>query len=163
MTVSTQVWQQNKASVSVNYGPLTLSLKIDETIEQHDSRDTDFVQDDSHWQAGVDASQWPCYVYKPGSEWNYALKVDADNMPLQFSVTKKDYPADDMPFTIGNVPFEFTAVGVKIPSWGYDSTGMTDLLPTKYAARENTDTPLRLIPMGAARLRIASFPRNVVK
>ena len=39
MTVSSQVWQQNKASVSVNYGPLTLSLKIDENFEQHDSRD----------------------------------------------------------------------------------------------------------------------------
>lgn len=163
MTVTAQVWQQNQSSVSVNYGPLTLSLKIDEDIEAHDSRDREFVQDDSHWQEGVDASKWPCYVYKPGSDWNYALKVDSDNIPVKFKVTKKDYPADDMPFTIGNVPFEFSAVGVKIPSWGYDSTGLTDVLPSGNAMRDREETPLKLIPMGAARLRVSAFPREVVK
>lgn len=160
MTVSSQVWQQNKASVSVNYGPLTLSLKIDENFEQHDSRDKDFVQDDSHWQAGVDASLWPCYVLKPESAWNYALKVDKDNLPLQFSVTRKAWPADDFPFTLESVPFEFTATGVQIPSWGYDETGMTDLLPTKFAPRSTEETKLTLVPMGAARLRISAFPRE---
>ena len=160
MTVSSQVWQQNKASVSVNYGPLTLSLKIDENFEQHDSRDKDFVQDDSHWQEGVDASLWPCYVLKPESAWNYAQKVDKDNLPLQFSVTKKAWPADDFPFTLESVPFEFTATGVQIPSWGYDETGMTDLLPTKYTPRSTEETKLTLVPMGAARLRISAFPRE---
>lgn len=159
MEFSTRVWQQNKASVSVNYGPLTLSLKIDENIEQHDSRDKDFVQDDSHWQDGVEASLWPCYVLKPGSEWNYALKVDKNFMPVDIKVTKKAYPADDMPFTAESVPFEFSAYGVQIPSWGYDATGMTDQLPTKFVAKSATETPLKLIPMGAARLRIASFPQ----
>ena len=163
MSMSANVWQQNKGCVSVNYGPLTLSLKIDEISEQHDSRDRDFVQDDSHWQEGVDASLWPCYVLRPGSDWNYALKVDKDNLPLEFSVVKKEWPADDFPFTLENVPLEFTAKGVQIPSWGYDETGMTDLLPTKYAERTNTDTPLTLVPMGAARLRIAVFPREVVE
>ena len=163
MSVSANVWQQNKGSVSVNYGPLTLSLKIDEISEPHDSRDKDFVQDDSHWQEGVDATLWPCYVLRPGSDWNYALKVDKDNLPVEFSVEKKDWPADDFPFTLESVPLEFHAKGVQIPSWGYDETGMTDLLPTKYAERSNTDTPLTLVPMGAARLRIAAFPREVVE
>ena len=163
MSVSANVWQQNKGSVSVNYGPLTLSLKIDEISEPHDSRDKDFVQDDSHWQEGVDASLWPCYVLRPGSDWNYALKVDKDNLPVEFSVVKKDWPADDFPFTLESVPLEFHAKGVQIPSWGYDETGMTDLLPTKYAERSNPDTPLTLVPMGAARLRIAAFPREVVE
>lgn len=163
MSVSANVWQQNKGSVSVNYGPLTLSLKIDEISEPHDSRDKDFVQDDSHWQEGVDASLWPCYVLRPGSDWNYALKVDKDNLPVEFSVVKKDWPADDFPFTLESVPLEFHAKGVQIPSWGYDETGMTDLLPTKYVERSNTDTPLTLVPMGAARLRIAAFPREVVE
>jgi hypothetical protein bacD2_10787 len=163
MTVSSQVWQQNKASVSVNYGPLTLSLAVDEISEQHDSRDTQFVQDDSHWQEGVDASLWPCYVLRTDSPWNYALKVDKDNLPLNFSVAKKAWPADDFPFTPENVPLEFTAVGVQIPSWGLDATGMTDLLPTRYAPRATDETPLKLLPMGAARLRIAAFPREVVR
>ena len=99
----------------------------------------------------------------PGSEWNYALKVNRDNPPEQFSVVKKEWPSDDFPFTQENVPLEFRVTGVQIPSWGYDETGMTDLLPTKYAERSNTDTPLTLVPMGAARLRIAAFPREVVE
>ena len=160
MAVATKVWDQNNGSVSVNYGPLTLSLKIDEIYEQHDSRDKEFVQDDSHWQQGVDASLWPCYVIKPGSAWNYALMVDNNNLPLNFSVTKKEWPADNMPFTLDSVPFEFSATGVKIPSWGYDSTGMTDVLPSPAALTDSDPVRLTLVPMGAARLRISAFPRK---
>lgn len=159
MNFSTRVWEQNKESVSVNYGPLTLSLKIAEIIESHDSRDKSFVQDDSHWQEGVDASLWPCYVLKPGSEWNYALKMDKKSMPIGIKVTKKAYPDNDMPFTAESVPFEFSAYGIQIPSWGYDATGMTDTLPTESATKAATETPIKLIPMGAARLRITAFPQ----
>lgn len=154
MAFTTRTWPQNKNSMSVNYGPLTLSLKIDEIWEQHDSRDKDFVQDDSHWQDGVDASLWPCYVLRPGSEWNYALDADS-----KITVERKEWPADNFPFTAANVPLVFKATGVKVPSWGYDETGMTDLLPTKYAPRDNNQVSLTLIPMGAARLRITAFPQ----
>lgn len=168
MTMTADVWEQNKGSVSVNYGPLTLSLKIDEISESHDSRDKAFVQDDSHWQEGVDASLWPCYVLTPGSDWNYALKVDKNNLPVKFKVKKRAWPADDFPFTPESVPFEFTAVGVQIPSWGYDSTGMTDVLPSPDAvpgkdAVGSKETSITLIPMGAARLRISAFPRSTGK
>ena len=160
MTVRSTVWQQNKSSVSVHYGPLSLSLKIDEEYEPHDSRDPEFVQDDSHWQEGVDASLWPCYVLRAKSAWNYGLVVNKQNLPIEFSVIHKDYPADDRPFTLEGVPLEFTAVGRQIPSWGFDATGMTDMLPTKYATRAAETTPITLIPMGAARLRISAFPRE---
>lgn len=160
MKVRSTVWQQNKSSVSVHYGPLTLSLKIDEEWEAHDSRDHAFVQDDSHWQSGVDASLWPCYVLRAKSEWNYGLVVDEENLPVGFNVTRKAYPANDQPFTIEGTPLEFTAVGRQIPSWGFDATGMTDLLPTKYAPRAAETTPITLVPMGAARLRISAFPRE---
>ncbi len=160
MTVRSTVWQQNKSSVSVSYGPLTLSLKIEEEFEEHDSRDPAFVQDDSHWQEGVDASLWPCYVLKAKSDWNYGLVVDDENLPIEFSVQKKPFPENNQPFTLENVPLEFTAVGRQIPSWKFDATGMTDFLPTKWATRATTTTPITLVPMGAARLRISAFPRE---
>ena len=160
MTVRSTVWQQNKSSVSVDYGPLTLSLKIDEEFEAHDSRDPEFVQDDSHWQEGVDASLWPCYVLRAKSDWNFGLVVDEQNLPVNFKVIRKAYPENDQPFTLDNVPLEFTAVGRQIPSWGFDATGMTDLLPTKFAPRAAETTPITLVPMGAARLRISAFPRE---
>ena len=160
MTLRSTVWQQNKSSVSIDYGPLTLSLKIDEEFEAHDSRDKEFVQDDSHWQEGVDASLWPCYVLRAKSDWNYGLVVDEQSLPVNFSVIRKPYPENEQPFTLENVPLEFTAVGRQIPSWGFDSTGMTDLLPTKFAPRASDTTPITLVPMGAARLRISAFPRE---
>lgn len=158
MKVSGCVWKGNKGSVSINYGPLTLSLKIEENYERHDGRDREFVQDDSHWQDGVDTSKWPCFVIKPASAWNYALKVDKDNLPVDFTVIKRAWPVDNYPFTPQNVPLRFTAKGVKIPSWGYDATGMTDVLPAAEAPRDSKEETITLIPMGAARLRISAFP-----
>lgn len=158
MNVTTDRWAQNKGSLSVNYGPLTLSLLIDEKYEQHDSRDHNFVQDDSHWQEGVDASLWPCYTIAAEGPWNYALAIDDQKMPVGFSVEKREWPADNYPFTLESVPLRFTAVGYRIPAWGLDATGMTDLLPTKYEQREAEPTPLVLVPMGAARLRLSAFP-----
>ncbi|WP_300935698.1 beta-L-arabinofuranosidase domain-containing protein [uncultured Muribaculum sp.] len=158
MNVSHTIWPENKNSISVNYGPLTLSLKIDEIRSAHDSRDHEFVQDDSHWQDGVDASKWPCYVLKPASSWNYGLKVNSDNSPVDFKVIRKAWPADDYPFSLESCPLEFTAVGVRIPSWGYDDTGMTDILPDESAERAE-EKSIPLIPMGAARLRISAFPK----
>lgn len=159
MKVVPSVWPQNKSAVSLAYGPLSLSLKIDEICESHDSRDRNFVQDDSHWQQGVDASQWPCFVLRPGSDWNYALVVDSDNNPVEISMEKKPWPSDDFPFTPGSVPFEFKTKAVKIPSWGYDKTGMTDTLPGMGAAYLPQESTVSLIPMGAARLRVSAFPR----
>ena len=160
MTVTTRQWMQNKGSLSVDYGPLTLSLLIGEEAEEHDSRDHAFVQDDSHWQEGVDASLWPCYVYKATTPWNYGLHVDADNMPIAFKVERREWPADNFPFTAEGTPLTFTAEGRQIPSWQFDSTGLTDLLPTRWAPRAEEFTPITLIPMGAARLRISAFPRE---
>ena len=73
--------------------------------------------------------------------------LDKNFMPVDIKVTKKAYPADDMPFTAESVPFEFSAYGVQIPSWGYDATGMTDTLPTESATKAATETPIKLIPM----------------
>ena len=158
MSVSTRVWAKNKGSVSIDYGPLTFSLKIDERYNRRDSRDHEIVQDDSHWQTGVDASLWPAYEIFADSPWNYALEVNEQNMPRQMSISRKSWPADDFPFTLENVPLEMKVTGRQIPSWGFDNTGMTSPLPTRFAPRSESSVQLTLVPMGAARLRICSFP-----
>lgn len=158
MHISSQVWEQNKSSVSIHYGPLTLSLRIDERYVQRDSSDPAIVQDDSHWQESVDKSLWPAYEIFASSPWNYALKVDEQQLPVDIRVSRRPWPANNYPFTLETVPLQFTAIGRRIPSWGLDTTGMTDLLPTRHAARA-TEEPITLIPMGAARLRITAFPQ----
>ena len=52
MSLSMRTWQVNKNSVSVDYGPLTLSLKIAEKYVEKDSRET--AIGDSKWQKRVE-------------------------------------------------------------------------------------------------------------
>lgn len=161
MSLRSRVWEENKNSVSLDYGPLTLALRIDEDVQQRDSRDKDMVQNDSHWQEGVDASLWPAYELFPRSPWNYALVVDKQNMPVVAEKTILGWPQDNYPFTLDAVPFVFTVNACRTPSWGMDKTGMTEVLPSESAQRSNRIERVTLVPMGAARLRIASFPRAV--
>lgn len=161
MQLRSRVWAENKSSVSFDYGPLTLSLRIGEEYRQRDSRDHEIVQDDSHWQQGVDDSLWPAYEIFPTTPWNYAAVVDDQNLPQQFTINRREWPADDYPFTLDAVPLTFTIVGQRVPAWGFDATGMTDTLPSAFIPRDKEKETLQLVPMGAARLRIAAFPRVV--
>ena len=161
MKVTTRLWHKNKESVSVNYGPLTLSLKIDERYELRDSRDHEIVQDDSHWQEGVDASLWPAYEIFANSNWNYGLVLDENLLPFNYQMERREWPADNYPFTLESVPLEFKATARQIPSWTFDATGMTDVLPDCSVERSATEVPVKLVPMGAARLRISVFPQAV--
>lgn len=151
MEINYRQWQVNKNSVSVNYGPLSLSLKIDEDYQQKDSRET--AIGDSKWQEGADASAWPTYEIYPASSWNYALQTSA---PI--TVERKEWPFNNNPFTLTTVPLEFKAKGRLIPEWKVDEYGLCGVLPYEDARKAEAVDEITLIPMGAARLRIASFP-----
>ncbi len=156
MTVRTHRWQANQNSVSVDYGPLTLSLKIRERYEQKDSRAT--AIGDSHWQKNADASKWPSYEIYADSPWNYALCVAPDGSVDSFEMIRRPWPADDFPFTPASSPLMFRAKGRRVDSWKIDSYGLCGLLPDENAPRARQAEDIELIPMGAARLRISAFP-----
>lgn len=151
MDFTVRQWQVNKNSVSVNYGPLTLSLKIDEVYKMLDSRET--AIGDSKWQENADASAWPTFEIYPGSSWNYALMA---NLPI--TVERKAWPADNNPFTITSVPLEFKAKGRIVPEWMIDEYGLCGVLPYENAKKSDKTDDIKLVPMGAARLRITAFP-----
>lgn len=157
MQLSLRTWQVNKNSVSVNYGPLTMSLKIQEKYVKSDSKET--AIGDSKWQKDADASQWPTYEIYPDSPWNYSLVLNKDNALKDFKVIKKQWPADNFPFTQENVPLEIKTVGRQIPSWKVDQYGLCHELPEADAPKREKEE-ITLIPMGAARLRISAFPNT---
>lgn len=95
MSLSMRTWQVNKNSVSVDYGPLTLSLKIAEKYVEKDSRET--AIGDSKWQKDADPQKWPTTEIYPGSAWNYSLVLDKTEPLKHFEVIRKSWPADDYP------------------------------------------------------------------
>lgn len=157
MELGIRTWQINQNSVSVDYGPLTFSLKIDEEYNELNSAETAIW--DSKWQKGADPQKWPSYEINPVSTWNYGLIIDAGNPDGSFTVVHKDWPVDDYPFTADNTPIELKARGRQIPSWGIDQYGLVDVLPRFPVRTTEPVEDITLIPMGAARLRISAFPR----
>lgn len=156
MSLSMRRWQVNKNSVSVDYGPLTLSLKIKERYVKRDSKET--AIHDSQWQKNADASQWPTTEIYADSPWNYALYLNPTNALGDIEVVKKPWPADNFPFTLESVPLEFKAKGRQVPSWTLDATKLCGVLPDECAPKAVTLDDITLVPMGAARLRISAFP-----
>jgi len=156
MELSVRQWEVNQNSISVNYGPLTFSLKIDEQYEKCDSKAT--AISDSRWQEGADATKWPSWEIQANSPWNYGLQCNMENPAQSFTVVKKAWPQDNFPFTSESVPIEIKAKGRRIPSWSIDRFHLCAVLPAYPAQAAGPLENITLIPMGAARLRISAFP-----
>ena len=156
MTLKKDTWAQNKSSVSINYGPLTFSLKIGESYQKVESKMS--AQEGSKWQENVDQSKWPSYNLYPSSLWNYGLLIEDSPLEEQFEIIKRQWPVNDFPFTQETVPFSLKAKGKLIPEWMLDKNGLCDVLPQSPVKTATMVDEIELIPMGAARLRISSFP-----
>ncbi len=156
MKIQLQLWTKNKNSVSVNYGPLTFSLKIDEYYKKMDSKKAS--QQDSKWQASADQTKWPAYAIYPESKWNYGLLLTDQPVKDQFEIIKRPWPKDNFPFSQKNVPLMIKAKGKLIPGWTIDQYGLCGILPESPVTVNTKEEDIELIPMGAARLRISAFP-----
>jgi gluconolactonase len=171
MKVSLRKWETNKNSVSVNYGPLSFSLRITENYRRMNSERA--AQDDSKWQASADPAKWPAYEITPGSKWNYGLVLTDKPLAQQFEVVRRPYPGGGFPWSAEAVPLVLKVKGDLIPGWAIDQYGLCGVLPqspvdVEDGAAAGQGGPgqgggsgvqtIELIPMGAARLRISSFP-----
>lgn len=156
MRLTMRQWQVNKNSVSVDYGPLTLSLNIKERYVKRDSKTT--AIGDSKWQKNADASKWPTTEIYSDSPWNYSLYVGSKNPLADIEIVKRPWPADNFPWTQQSVPFLFKAKGRLVPSWTLDDTELCGVLPDECAPKGATLDDITLVPMGSARLRISAFP-----
>lgn len=141
MRTTVRTWKENRDAVSVDHGPLTYSLQIDE-----------------NWKRFAGTEDWPEYEVYPESPWNYALEID-DKSP-QESFTLERTGADEAnPFTHTGTPVRMRARARRIPAWRTDDQDViTPLQQSPARTREPVET-ITLIPSAAARLRITSFPR----
>jgi DUF1680 family protein len=156
MAISATKWTANHDSMSLNYGPLTFSLKITEEVSKMDSPKT--ALGDSEWQKDLDTSKWPAYSYMPKTPWNVALAIDPNKPLTGLTVVKKDWPKSGFPFTPNEVPIYISVRGAVLPEWKFDRTGLVSPLQQSPTRSFQPIQTWKLIPMGAARLRITAFP-----
>lgn len=156
MEVTVQQWTKNHDSVSVNYGPLTFSLKIGERYERFDSTKT--AIGDSNWQPGADSTQWPSWEIHPTTPWNYGLVLDEQHPEKSFTVKQGVWPDNDFPFTVESAPLSIEVKAKRIPEWTLDRYGLCATLQDSPVLSEQPVETVTLIPMGSARLRISAFP-----
>jgi len=133
-------------SVSIERGPLIYSLRIGENWT---------------WlkQTGP-VADWEVY---PTTPWNYGLRLDANNPAASFEVVEDKILTQ--PFTSAAPPVLLRAKARRIPEWQIvnDSAAPPPPSPVPTGGRRlgNArlgDETVTLIPYGAARLRITSFP-----
>jgi hypothetical protein len=141
MSLALRRWGKNHDSVSVDRGPLTYSLRIDE----------------KRVRSG-DSEVWGAWEVFPASPWNYALSLDEKDPLAGFELTVGEWPEDDQPWTLESTPLSLSATGRKIPQWILDRHGMCPELQDSPVRSAEPDERITLVPMGAARLRISSFP-----
>ncbi|WP_236062342.1 RICIN domain-containing protein [Actinacidiphila acididurans] len=134
MQVTTTTWTANHNSVSVRRGPLAYALRIGQNF----------------LRTNDPTSAWAEYEVFPTSAWNYGL------LPNTFTATRTG--AGGNPFTQAGAPVAITAQAKAIPNWQGDTQDVVSTLqPSPVDSGEPTET-VTLIPMGAAALRITSFP-----
>lgn len=141
MKVSVRRWAANKNSASVDYGPLTFSLAIGE-----------------RWVRYGGTEQWPETEVLPATPWNYGLEYNAKDLAASFAVLHRPGSLWPNPFTPSTAPIVIRAKGRLIPNWKADNLGMVGKLQPSPVKSEEPLQEIALIPMGAARLRITSFP-----
>jgi len=156
MDPSVQTWTNNHDSISIDYGPLTFSLRIGERYISQDSSKT--AQGDSSWQKGADPSKWPSYEIHPTTAWNYGLVLDSGDPASAFKISRTSWPKSDFPFTLDDVPLKISARARKIPAWTLDRFNLCAPLQDSPSLTTEPVETVELVPMGAARLRISAFP-----
>lgn len=142
MEIRTRVWTENRNAVSVDRGPLTYSLKIEE-----------------QWQEYDNGRPWAAYEVFPQSPWNYGLVVDPHQPANSFRFRRHRGELADQPFTPQAAPVSITARAKRIPEWEQEPNGLVGEIQDSPVQSDQPVEEITLIPMGCARLRISAFPR----
>jgi hypothetical protein len=146
--VTVRTWAKNDNSISVARGPLTYALKIGERYEQYEGT-----------KKAALTAQWPAFEVLPTTPWNYGLVVDRAAPDQSLTLVDKHWNGQGQPFTLDAAPLELRAKARPIENWKLDErfglVGNLQPSPVRSGAPEEAVT---LVPMGCARLRIASFP-----
>ncbi|MFK4148929.1 beta-L-arabinofuranosidase domain-containing protein [Streptomyces sp. NPDC004065] len=140
MRTTVRTWGANGDAVCVDHGPLTYSLRIEET-----------------WTRFAGTADWPEYEVRPASPWNYALVLDEKDPTRSFTLEHTRARAAN-PFTHAGTPVRMKARARRVPTWRADDQDVAAPLQRSPARTTEPVEHITLIPSAAARLRVTAFP-----
>jgi hypothetical protein len=137
--ITVKTWEKMGNAVSVRRGPLWFSLWIGE-----------------EWKRYGGTEEWPALEILPTTPWNYGLVIDPSHPKKTISLVSQK-PPEFQPFTPDAAPIILMAKAERISEWKAEGK-MVGKVPPGPVPSSAPLEDISLIPMGCARLRIASFP-----
>lgn len=132
----------------VECGPLLMAYPVPAKVTE----DTNVY---ANMNGKVPGDGFKCWNMVPEGSFNYAINTDAETLPLKVDEKKlkEAYPFD----------LEGTPVSVELPvrtiTWGLEKDRYNPVLPaSEYMTLGTRQTSIRLVPYGAAKLRLTVFP-----
>lgn len=141
MDIDVQQWKRNSNCVSISRGPLMYALQIEEDYRRSGGSD-----------------DWPAWDIHPVSPWNYGLVMEKGTAEPTVEVVRRPGPLAAQPFDPESVPIVLRAKARRIPMWTLDDNGLVHEVQASPAHTTEPVETVTLIPMGAARIRVAAFP-----
>ena len=98
------------------------------------------------------AEEWQCF---PQGPWNYAVKVDEATAA---KIEVAEAPVGAVPFSMQTPAVTLRVPGKLLASWRADE-GIANPVPAGVQQSEAPIETIRLVPYGAAKLRMTAFPQ----
>ncbi len=127
-----------RESVSVTRGPLVFSYPVGESWVKLRTR-------------GMTAD-WQVF---PSTQWNYAVRAGEG---AASELRAEELPIGGTPFSKEGAPVKVHVPARLLPTWRAVD-GVADLVPQSPASSDQPEETLVMVPYGAAKLRITSFPQ----
>jgi hypothetical protein len=139
MPMPVMVSRGYRGSAVISRGPLVFSLDIGEK-----------------WKKLADKGRTADWEVDPTTPWNYALVISPTDPQSSFSVLIGKM--GNQPFSPEGTPIALAAKGVELRDWKLVDSSAGPL-PESPVKASGSSREVRLIPYGAAKLRITEFPR----
>ena len=138
----------NRQGKYVESGPLLLAYPVPATVTE----DTNTY---SNMNGKVPGDGFKCWSMKPSGSFNYAINTDAETLSLNIDREKL---ANAYPFDLDGTPLS-VSLRVRPITWTLEKDRYNPVLPaSEYVVLSGAQRNIKLVPYGAAKLRVTVFP-----
>ncbi len=150
MELNVTHWGDEKKGISFERGPLVFTLPVESKKIEYPVISC------------KDSEQFPHWLLYPKSSWNYAFKIDTNNLTKSVVIVDSEKNTG-YPWDLSNVPVKIRVPVVKIKNWEInsntdDKTNNENIWPDSLSIDYTSEKIIELVPLGASYLRMTILP-----